>query len=58
MGLGKKPAEWPGQVLAGRQRDPAVLVVPAHGLTLEQVAYPPASELATQAAAAKTLRSL
>ena len=33
-------------------------VVAAHGLTLEEVAYPPDDELAGQAGAARRLRTL
>ncbi len=38
-------------MLAAQQRNPAVTVVPAHGLTLEEVGYPPDDELAAQAEA-------
>jgi tRNA pseudouridine38-40 synthase len=40
VGEGRRPVEWPAQVLAGRVRDSAVNVVPPHGLTLEEVRYP------------------
>lgn len=49
VGEGRRAPEWAESVLTGRQRDPSVLVVPAHGLTLEEVAYPDADELAVQA---------
>ena len=58
VGEGRRPVEWPSQVLAARRRDPAVRVVAAHGLTLEQVAYPPDEELAARAAQTRTLRAL
>jgi tRNA pseudouridine38-40 synthase len=45
-------------VLAATTRNPAVRVVAAHGLTLEEVAYPPDVELAGQAGAARRLRTL
>jgi tRNA pseudouridine38-40 synthase len=45
-------------VLAAAVRDPAVRVVPPHGLCLEEVGYPPADELAARAAAARRVRSL
>lgn len=50
VGEGRRPAEWPAQVLAARVKDSAVGVVPACGLTLEEVGYPPDDELAARAA--------
>jgi tRNA pseudouridine38-40 synthase len=49
VGEGRRAPEWAGAVLTARERDPSVLVVPARGLTLEEVAYPDADELAVQA---------
>jgi tRNA pseudouridine38-40 synthase len=49
VGEGRRPVRWAAEVLTAGVRDAAVLVVPAHGLTLEEVAYPPDSELATRA---------
>ena len=46
-------AGGPADVLAGRQRDPAVRVVRPHGLTLEEVGYPPDAELAARARASR-----
>ena len=43
---------WPAEVLAGRVRRPDVTVAPPHGLTLEEVPYPPDDELSRRAAAA------
>ncbi|MDR2567332.1 MAG: tRNA pseudouridine(38-40) synthase TruA [Bifidobacteriaceae bacterium] len=40
VGSGRQAAAWPGEVLAGGRRPPQVQLAPAHGLTLEQVAYP------------------
>jgi tRNA pseudouridine38-40 synthase len=48
VGEGRKPPEWAAAMLAARQRDPAVAVLQAHGLTLEEVAYPPDAELAAR----------
>lgn len=48
VGEGRKPVEWAADVLGGRTRDPQVPVVPAHGLTLEEVAYPDDAELAAR----------
>jgi tRNA pseudouridine38-40 synthase len=45
VGEGRQPVEWPAQVLAAGQRHPGVVVVPAHGLSLEEVTYPPDAEL-------------
>ena len=56
VGTGRRPESWPGEVLRAERRDGAVHVAPAHGLTLEQVDYPPEHDLAGQAARARTLR--
>lgn len=49
VGEGRRDDGWPGRVLAAGVRDPAVTVVPARGLVLEEVVYPPDAELAAQA---------
>lgn len=56
VGAGRRDESWPAQVLAGGRRDGAVHVAPPHGLTLEQVTYPPDDELAAQAGRARSLR--
>jgi tRNA pseudouridine38-40 synthase len=56
VGAGQRPAGWPEQVLRGLERDPRVRVLPAHGLTLEEVRYPADSELAARADQARRLR--
>lgn len=56
VGEGRRPSEWPGQVLAGRVRDSAVTVAPAHGLTLVAIDYPPEGELASRAREARRRR--
>ena len=58
VGEGRRPLGWAGDVLAATTRNPAVRVVAAHGLTLEEVAYPPDDELAGQAGASRRLRTL
>jgi len=58
VGEGRRPVEWPAQVLAARRRDPAVGVMPAHGLSLEEVVYPPDDELAARAEQARAVRVL
>jgi tRNA pseudouridine38-40 synthase len=40
VGTGRNETAWPGQVLASGTRPSQVQLAPAHGLTLEQVAYP------------------
>ena len=57
VGEGARPVDWPAQVLAGRVRDPAVPVVPPHGLCLEEVRYPPPGDLAGRAQATRRLRT-
>jgi len=57
VGEGRRPPGWAAEVLARGVRDAGVTVVPAHGLTLEEVAYPDDADLAAQALAARRLRS-
>ncbi len=49
VGEGRQPVEWPARVLVAGQRHPAVVVMPSHGLSLEQVSYPPDAELGRRA---------
>jgi tRNA pseudouridine38-40 synthase len=56
VGDGRRPVEWPAEVLAARVRDSAVTVAPPHGLTLEEVRYPPDGSLAARAAETRRLR--
>ncbi|RLV50661.1 tRNA pseudouridine(38-40) synthase TruA [Nocardioides mangrovicus] len=58
VGEGRRDAGWAGEVLAGQRRDPGVTVMPAHGLTLEEVGYPPDDDLADQASRARVVRTL
>lgn len=58
VGEGRYEPAWAGEVLAAGARDPRVKVMPAHGLTLEEVVYPSDDELAERARAARTLRTL
>ena len=58
VGEGRQQGDWPGEVLFRGQRNPAVKVSRAHGLTLEEVAYPPDGELAARAQEARAVRSL
>jgi tRNA pseudouridine38-40 synthase len=40
VGDGRRPAQWPGSLLARRERSGEVMVAPPHGLTLAEVGYP------------------
>lgn len=56
VGEGVRDVGWPAQVLASRRRDPAVVVMPAHGLSLEEVVYPPDAALAGRARTTRAVR--
>jgi tRNA pseudouridine38-40 synthase len=56
VGDGRRDVDWPAAVLAGKVRDSAVSVLPAHGLTLEEVRYPADDELAARALQARQVR--
>lgn len=58
VGEGRRPAEWPTVVLTAGRRDPAVAVMPPHGLCLEEVVYPPDAELQARAEQARAVRTL
>ena len=45
VGEGRRTAAWAADVLAAAERASSVTVAPAHGLTLEEVGYPPDAEL-------------
>ena len=49
VGEGRRPASWAAEILGGARRDPSVVVVHAHGLTLEEVAYPDDADLLARA---------
>jgi tRNA pseudouridine38-40 synthase len=49
IGEGRRPPAWAAEILRAEVRDPAVSVVQAHGLTLEEVAYPDEAGLAARA---------
>ncbi|HLH83581.1 MAG TPA: tRNA pseudouridine(38-40) synthase TruA [Trebonia sp.] len=57
VGEGSRPASWPSAVLAAAVRDPAVRVVPPHGLCLEEVRYPEPGQLAGRAALTRRVRA-
>lgn len=56
VGEGRRPASWVVDVLGTAERSSEVMVMPPHGLTLEEVSYPPDTELAPQALAARRFR--
>jgi tRNA pseudouridine38-40 synthase len=56
VGEGSRPPSWPAAVLAASVRDPAVRVVPSHGLSLEEVRYPDPDHLAARAALTRRVR--
>ncbi|MBT9256308.1 tRNA pseudouridine(38-40) synthase TruA [Phycicoccus sp. MAQZ13P-2] len=58
VGEGRHPVEWPREVLLGGVRDPRVKVMPAHGLSLEEVTYPGDEGLAARAEEARAVRVL
>jgi tRNA pseudouridine38-40 synthase len=57
VGEGRRPPGWPAEVLTAAVRDPAVRVVPPHGLCLEEIGYPEPAELATRAAQTRNRRT-
>ncbi len=58
VGEGRQDEVWPGLVLQARSRDPRVRVVPARALSLEEVGYPPDTELAAHTLRGRTVRTM
>ncbi|MGL5930394.1 MAG: tRNA pseudouridine synthase A [Dermatophilaceae bacterium] len=58
VGEGRFDPALPAELLAARVRDPRVRVMPAHGLSLEEVVYPPDDDLAARAEEARVRRAL
>ena len=58
VGTGRREAAWLAALTAGATRDSSAPVLPPGGLTLEEVGYPPDSELAARADQARSTRSL
>lgn len=56
VGEGRRDVSWPGELLGSRQRESAVTVMPPHGLTLEEVRYPPDDQLLARAAHTRAVR--
>lgn len=57
VGEGRRPVEWPARVLVAGRRHPAVVVMPAHGLSLEEVTYPPDADVGDRATASRLRRT-
>lgn len=58
VGERRRDVGWPADVMRATRRDPAVTVMPPHGLSLEEVAYPADADLAARAEQARTVRTL
>jgi tRNA pseudouridine38-40 synthase len=56
VGEGRRPPEWPAELLARTERAGDVPVAPAHGLTLVAVDYPTDDELAARALVTRARR--
>jgi tRNA pseudouridine38-40 synthase len=56
VGEGRRAASWPAEVLQAGVRDPLATPASAHGLTLEEVGYPPDAELAARALQTRAVR--
>ena len=56
VGEGLRTGAWAAGLLASTERASAVMVMPAHGLTLEEVRYPTDDQLAQQALEARRFR--
>jgi tRNA pseudouridine38-40 synthase len=58
VGEGRRPQQWPASLLDLGSRANDVPVAPPHGLTLMEVGYPPAQELAARAETTRARRSV
>lgn len=58
VGEGRLDVAGPAELLQGRQRTSAFKVLPAKGLTLTEVGYPPDEELADRAVQTRARREL
>jgi tRNA pseudouridine38-40 synthase len=56
VGEGRRPPAWAAEIMAARARDSSVMVQHAHGLTLEEVAYPADQDLAARAVQTRAKR--
>ncbi len=58
VATGRRDHEWLAEVMERGVRDSTIVVLPAHGLTLEEVGYPADHELAARAREARAVRQL
>ena len=58
VGEGRKGVDWPTEVMRAAVRDAAVVVMPPHGLSLEEVVYPDDAGLAVRARESRVRRTL
>ena len=58
VGEGRRPVDWPEQVMRAAVRDTGVTVMPPHGLSLEEVSYPDDAGLAARARESRAVRVL
>lgn len=57
VGERRQKPTFAAEVLTARDRDPRVKVMPAHGLTLLEVGYPPVEELGSRASESRARRA-
>lgn len=57
VGEGRRAVAWPAELLDLAERASEVLVMPARGLSLEEVSYPPDAELGARAEQARAHRT-
>ncbi|TFJ95520.1 putative dehydrogenase (putative aldehyde dehydrogenase) [Platysternon megacephalum] len=58
VGHGKREIEWPSKVVASQEKNPGVVVMPAHGLSLMHIAYPELAEVGERAKNTRARRVL
>jgi tRNA pseudouridine38-40 synthase len=58
VGEGRRAVDWPAEVMRAAVRDTGVMVMPPHGLSLEEVSYPDDVGMAARASEARAVRTL
>jgi len=58
VGEGRQPVDWPARILAAGRRHPGVVVMPARGLSLEEVTYPSDLDVEGRALSTRFRRSV
>jgi len=58
VGDGRRDHDWLAAIAGSADRSQAITVAPPHGLTLEEVVYPPDAEVAARAAVTRARRAL